>query len=431
MKPSALLGLLVLLGGCALDEEVDVPEEAVEEGVPRGLTLKNTVDLVVSDHQRWDKWLVVGAITPTESAVFYYTSSGLVGPTADHAFRLGSVSKTFTGMLAALQDGSPVDRGGMGVRGGMMIGACDALAYKEKARLSVHLAEVCPTCGSLPWPRDTIQVEQLLTHRSGLPHQPTETVCSDVMLFRSVTRKFLWFDKIDGCSNGEQPMDNDQNPGCEADKLCWTPGQTYNYGNYSFELVGQLLAARANMGLVFDEETAFDKLNRSQILTPLGMTHTYGGSESVPLQAPGWNCDVLPCTYKASFGPSSYLGTPAGGMWSTGPDMLIYLRFMMSTGSRRLLDRARPLVLCDRSEGKWNMDANGDNIDTRGQTGLGWDHLELGPNAQDLIWRKLGGTNHYAAYIAFKQAKGVGIFVLSNTNTSKVEDIGNDFLSRY
>src|SRR5262249_12752951 len=109
-----LCGMLYL-GGCS------APASDVDGtlGVARSpLTMQEQLDQAVwADTSFWDKTLAIGVVAATESGVSYYTKHATVPSNLDnYAFRLGSISKTFTGTLYGLQGKDRSDSDLMAVR---------------------------------------------------------------------------------------------------------------------------------------------------------------------------------------------------------------------------------------------------------------------------------------------------------------------------
>jgi hypothetical protein len=101
---------------------------------------KSKVDHVLSSHQSWWKrWIVVGVVTPDEEGVFYYTRDDFLPPKSNTAFRIGSLTKTMTATLLALQNGTPA----------MSVGRCSDKQGLggRRSLLSGILRKACPTCG--------------------------------------------------------------------------------------------------------------------------------------------------------------------------------------------------------------------------------------------------------------------------------------------
>ena len=418
---ACLAGLCVLLGAAT---------------APAGPGPKSRADDVLLHHDDWwRRWIVVGIVTPDDSGVFSYTRDGYLPPQANTAFRVGSITKTFTATLLALQDGTRE----------MSVGRCPGPHGRKgrQALLEPALAKACPTCGKKPKTallhksRQGITIEQLATHRSGLAHKPTLPVCNTADLYATLTVLDVDTAAHKGCDTGTDPFAREEierQPGCQARYLCFAPDDRFNYSNWGYDLLGPLVAFNAGYG---DD---YNRLVRERLLLPLGMTHTFSNDETpLPLgqieKAPSWDCTSGPCQSKVSSSDAeTFHQHGSGNMWSTGDDMLIYLRFVMGRlrlpTSAAALDATRTLVFCDRAQGETGEDG------TAAQIGLAWNHEAIGAtydaaNPGDLIWNKAGSAGDFHAYIAFSRKKGVGVFVLGNTSEDDPSKIGRTIIGGY
>ncbi len=143
---------------------------------------------------------------------------------ADTVFEIGSITKTFTGLLLA------------------------DMAARGEVALDDPAARYLPKGWSLPVRGRPITLLDLTTHRSGLPRLPSN------MPFRDEGNPYA-----------------DYTPALMRDFLTsWVPdrapGAQYEYSNLGVALLGQILARRAG--------TDFETLVRTRITAPLGMTDT-------------------------------------------------------------------------------------------------------------------------------------------------------------
>jgi CubicO group peptidase (beta-lactamase class C family) len=388
---------------------------------------KSKADAVLAGHHDWwARWIVVGVITPDDDGVFYYTRDDFLPPKPNTAFRIGSISKTVTATLLALQNGTP----------DMSVGRCENKLKLggRRSLLAPVLAKACPTCSrrkdsQLPESRETITIEQLATHHSGLAHKATTPACNTAEFYATVTKMTVDTSGDEGCAKGTDPFSAEELPrqeGCSRRSLCFPTNDRYNYSNWGYDLLGPLLAFNAGYG------EDFNRLARDKVFGPLGMTRSFSNDETLAFnaveRAASWNCEAGPCQLQTHRPPASAEFSKHGSanFWSTGEDMLRYLRFAM--GATRLpaaLRDARELIFCDRGEGKGS-----------GQTGLAWNHGTITKkydpsNPDDLVWEKSGEAADFHAYIAFSPQKGVGVFVLANASTDSPGSIGKTILGSY
>ena len=204
-------------------------------------------------------------------------------PTENTVFEIGSVSKTFTGLLLA-----------------------DAVV-RGKTKLSQPVFEIVNDIEmSFPTAK-TITLLHLATHTSGLPRLPSNLNPSDPLdpyanYDREALKKFL---------EGE----------IEVKEV----GKQIEYSNLGVGLLGEVLAIQA--------KTTYEKLLTSQVLLPLKMTDsviTLTPDQSARLAAPfaeggvaakNWNLGIL---------------AGAGGIRSTVADMLKYIAAMIDPPANKL-----------------------------------------------------------------------------------------------
>lgn len=440
--------VLLITSGSALAQVTSSPPPQLET------RLKARIDAAVAKTAganktrggEWNRWLIVGGIDGGTEGVYYYTADAAKygTPDASSAFRIGSLTKLFTATLLALQEGQGMTVGPCGEGKRKTAGPRDTPTVR-KTELSEKLSEACGSgCAKLPPPRDRITIEQLATHRSGLPHGVTVPVCSLTELFQSLTSFQITPETKAKCIAGEDPRSR-QN--CDPYEPCFKPGRKFLYSNWGFYTLGPLLAHNAG----YTGSRDYDDLNRDKFLTPYGMTHTFGGHEDTPpktARASDWACLF-------SYGPTNerYLVCPdqphayagkntgfpqhgSGHLWSTGPDMLQFLRFAMGRRAHKSDARtlkamadARKLIFCDRADARENDD------DTPGKIGLEWRHNKIGADfsstPDELLWWKGGGAGSFQAYIGFSEKKNVGVFVLANTAVDDPGSIGKTFLGSY
>lgn len=188
------------------------------------------------------------------------------GPAPDAVFEIGSITKTFTGLLLA-----DIAREGL-------------VAFDEP--VARHLPVAPPAVGR------EITLEDLATHTSGVPRLPRG------MLIAAYTR-----DRKDPYANIDLPR------AIAATRPKRAPGGRAVYSNYGMGLLGYALARRAGI--------SYGELVRDRITAPLGLRHTaldtpglVQGHTRFGRPTPPWNLADL---------------AGAGGLRSTAPDLLDYL----------------------------------------------------------------------------------------------------------
>lgn len=302
--------------------------------------------------------IVVAVVDGHRTVVQAY---GMASPgkkaTADTVYAIGSITKTFTATLLA----------------------------DEVARKSLDLDQaVSSVVRDLPFPAPhdkAITFANLAEQNSGLPRLPDNlapTHPDDPYADYDATRLKAFLSSY---------------------TLPRAPGTQYEYSNLAVGLLGYVLAQHAST-------TYADLLNRT-IFLPLDMKHTslssgpgdpedmaaghdFGGRPVSP-----WHFDVL---------------AAAGGIRSTGNDMLRYLQANMGL-------RSTPLSAAMRDAQSPRTDTNlPDN-----RIGLIWmtRHDGKGP---DIIWHN-GMTSGFASFIGFTADRQHGVVILTNSAV-KVDDLG-------
>ncbi len=276
-------------------------------------------------------------------------------PSADTIFQIGSITKTFTATLLA-----------------------EAVDHHE-VKLDTPVAKLLPGFTIPSRNGKPITLGELAMQDSGLPRLP-----------------------------GNLDMANLHDPYADYDaaklkdflskyKLQRDPGASYEYSNLGVGLLGFALARRAG--------TTYDKLLRTRIFKPLGMTSS-SATFSMPLNADWamghdesgkpakpWHLDAL---------------AGAGAINSTGADMLRYLEANLGQG-RGALQAAMQLAHQPRRA------IGGDE-----RIGLVW--MTRHDKDGDVVWHN-GMTGGYASFIGFSANGRHGVVILTNIQQS-VDDLG-------
>ncbi|PPH99967.1 serine hydrolase [Rathayibacter sp. AY1D1] len=233
-------------------------------------------------------------------------------------------------------------------------------------------------------------LEELATHRSGLPRLPTGV--GD--LASTLVAQLRGTDPYAGWS-----ADDVLRQAAEADQ----GEHVHAYSNLGAAVLGQTLA-RA-------EGRDYADLLRERVLDPLGMTAT-----SVPETA-----DALPADAPTGFSASgrsvdawTMAGyAPAGFTRSTAADMARYAQALLTDDPALGVPAAS--VLDPR------FDADGARI------GLGWFTSES-EDGGSVTWHN-GGTSGYSTMLAMDRESGVAVFVNGDT-ASSVDELGLRLLER-
>jgi len=178
-------------------------------------------------------------------------------------------------------------------------------------------------------------------------------------------------------------------------------GEKYEYSNLAVGLLGHILAMQAR--------TTYEELMIKTIARPLGMDETritfndkmkknLAMGHSQGKQVENWDIPTL---------------AGAGAIRSSTFDMLKFLAANMAltkTSLRQAMDKSHQV----------RHDKAGDN-----RVGLGW-HIAKGKNG-DVIWHN-GGTGGYRTFAGFVKETGMGVVVLTNSNTG-ADDLGFHLLN--
>ena len=282
-------------------------------------------------------------------------------PDGPHSiFEIGSITKVFTATLLA-------DMAGEG-----LVGLDDPV--------QPHL----PSGLRMPERGRPITLEDLATHRSGLPRLPK--VGRRFVLAATTRDRRDPYARIDPArleaAIGRTPPRR-------------APGERFRYSNYAVGLLGHLLARRAGTG--------YERLVRARICEPLGLADTWvqtpereRGRVATPHDRFGretghWHLAAL---------------AGAGGLRSTAADLLAFLALQAGREEGGLAAAARET---QRRRG----DAG------RAGIGLGWMIL---PEGLRFPWRRLpadvlfheGGTGGFRSFAAVVPATGASVVVLAN-----------------
>lgn len=306
--------------------------------------------------------LIIGATRRGERAVSGFGSlsdESDVEPDGDTLFRIGSVTKAFTGAtLASMVADGVVD-------------------------FTDPLAE------HLDWPIDVptrdgraIRLIDLATQSAGLP--------------REVEREHGPPDDPFGTLTADV-----YSAALADDPLLFTPGTGALYSNYGFDVLAAALAGAAGR--------PYDALLQERVLDPAGLADTVlqlrPGDEDRLLQGHDFDGTPLPDV------EATPVMAGASSLYSTVNDMLTWLDWHLDSAATkdaemRLLDHAAYLQR-DGLAPVSGLDESG----RMSAMGLGW--VIMAPEGdRPLILQKAGGLQGVFSYGAFSPARGVGAFVV-------------------
>ena len=283
-------------------------------------------------------------------------------PDADTVYRIGSITKSFTGLaLLALRDDGVL-------------------------QLDEPLAKWIPEAGQLVYPtRDSraITLRQLANHTSGLPRMgrfEPENGPNEEVVVKSL---------------GTLALDA-------------APGTRWNYSNLAFSLLGIVIAHAAR--------APYHDVVAARILKPLGMTATAWDHAEVPADK------LAPAHVPGPKGPTTNpkparLGAAdgAGGIYSSVRDMAKYVAFQLAAYPPRSAEDAGTIHRATVRE------AHSTGVAMRLQTeghvsatsyGYGW-AKEQSCELDDVVGHN-GAIDSYRSAIGFSPSRGVGVIALTN-----------------
>ena len=282
-------------------------------------------------------------------------------PDGDTLFRIGSVTKAFTGQVLA------------------------SMAADGMVSLADPLTKYCPEFtapmseGGRP-----IRLIDLATHSAGLPREvPHEPGPPDDPFVNITPQAFTGWLK--------------------ANPLMFTPGTAISYSNFGFDLLAAALARAAH--------APYPDLLDARVIRPLGLRDTafVPSTEQAARIMPGHSFDGSPM-------PNAKTGNVivgSGGLYSSARDLLGWLqwhldRFSSERAAERLIDHAAYLWR-DGLNAVFGMDESG-HMDAMG---LAW--VIMAPEGErPLILQKAGGLQGVFSYVAFAPARGIGICAAIN-----------------
>lgn len=303
--------------------------------------------------------LVVMVVTDQGTRTFGFgarSAGGATPPDGDTFFQVGSISKTFTGLLLAAQIESS---------GGTLLPSTPVNAL------------LAPDLRMLGFGTQPVTVAQLATHYGGLPAFPNNMTGPAFYPAQGYTRAQLA-------------------SYLSSFTLSAPPGTTYEYSNTGFGLLALALGDRAGLA-------PYSALLAAQLTGPLGMSDT--GLNEVPFingitarRAQGYRSTGTALVPMAISDMGVLEG--AGEIISTGNDMAKFLR---------VLSGLAPFPVAGAVERATAPRAPGA---TGTMTGYGLDIYTLTNGVQQ--WEKAGLVAGYTAYIAFRRQPGAAVAILSN-----------------
>ncbi|HEX5325397.1 MAG TPA: D-alanyl-D-alanine-carboxypeptidase/endopeptidase AmpH [Acetobacteraceae bacterium] len=309
--------------------------------------------------------LVLGVVQGDDSIVVGF---GTIRPKGDHPelpnpepdgrtlIRLGSISKAFAGELLA------------------------GLVVDGDVRLTDPLSKYLPGATVPAFGTREITLLDLATHSAGLPRE--------MGYAPNGTAPFAW------------PTAADRLAWLGKAKLAWAPGTVAAYSNIGFDLLGDALEGAAGV--------SYATLLRQRITGPLGMSDTTlapdAGQCARLMLGTGLGAPAAPvCTDTAATQAS-------GGLYSTGNDMVVWLRHQMNTADAAVSPVLAVSHAIYRLRQTMPAAIGFDEAGPMAGLGLAW-VMQAADGPQPMLLEKSGGGGGFMTYVAFAPGRGVGVFV--------------------
>ena len=272
---------------------------------------------------------------------------------ASSAFEIGSITKTFTAALLA-----------------------DMIGRGEVAPGDPIERYLPPGATAPTYSGRHITLADLATQSSGLPRMPTNFAprnAADPYADYDTSLMYAFLSSY---------------------TLPRAPGSTFEYSNYGFGLLGELLARRLNM--------SYAEAIRTRILLPLGMTHTVLATVGAPAQTVGGhNADGDPVP---NWTQGAFEG--AGAVVTTAGDMLLYAKANLPGAPGELPEAMR--------------DARTPKSNAPGGPPIGYAWLT---NPDGVVWHN-GGTAGFRSFLGLDEARNRAIFIVANADLNAVDALG-------
>ena len=289
--------------------------------------------------------------------------------TADTAFRIASMTKSFTALAI--------------------------LKLRDEGKLSLEdpVSKYIPELARWKYPTaDTVplRVRQLLTHGAGFPE---DNPWGDQQLGESEAQMTKWIAK--------------------GLPFSTAPDTEYEYSNYGFAMLGRIVAAASGR--------PYREYLESEILKPLGMTNSSlepsalpGSSRAVGYRLTGDVYSVEPSLAHGAFGAM-------GGLVTTANDMAKYVAFQLSAWPPRDDAEAGPVKRSSVREMQhpWRPSSfsagRGPDGSYRASSGSYGYGLAVSRDCRfDRIIGHGGGLPGFGSYMMWLPEEGVGLFAMAN-----------------
>lgn len=379
---AAILSVLLALGAGHVQAQSSIDRAISVVACPqRKATVNGAFDKVARKFSGDFVGMCMGAIGPNGaySATKCYgevLTGSNVTPTSHSFFWIGSVTKTMTATLLALR----VNQGSV--------------------QLNDRVDKYLPDLYQIP----KITLLQLADMESGLPRKmpnPYQNPADETQLYTDLQT-------------------------CVGDPTCWTRINHYNYSNFGYAVLGNVLSDHDGAG-------TWSRDNSSNVMLPLGMFDT-NVAEDFPLsdflfrRTIGHTRASANAPWTVSLTSSqSIAGEPAGGLWSTPSDMMIWLKNVTGVlQSNNEVDAALQTTL--ECRGPWGKNSTCTSVEDCGRcTGLAWTE-DIDQCTGGVRISKSGAVPGFRSWIGFDKTSGRGVFVLLNSTALDNTTVGEELL---
>ena len=290
------------------------------------------------------------------------THGAEIEPDIDTIFEIASITKTYTALLLA-----------------------DMVARGE-VRLDQRLAEILPEGWTMDPSAAEVTIEQVITHRSGLPTAwPGFVPASIADPFDNLTEQVL-------------------REGLARAAVVAPPGSAHAYNNFAVSVLGLSLANRLHM--------PFEAALEARVLGPLGLRNTW---MDVPPREASRLADAMDLS--GARVPHWHLRaeSPAGGLRASARDLLLYASAYLHPEAQAsaTLQEALAMVVTPRAE----TDVDGERI------GLAWFVTQGGRTTTH------SGRTAQDSQLYIDRERELIVVVLATNNTTRTGTLARNLLA--
>ena len=345
--------------------------------------IKNGINAIV-DTNKTNAAIVIGIIDPNGTQFYSLgklSKANNSNVNENTIFAIGSITKVFTTILLA-----------------------DAV-QEGLIKLDDPVDKYLPSNVTAPqYNGHKITIEDLATHRSGLPEVPPNycpAFADAEANLQTPDEKVRWTSDLSDCSKNYTFDQFYQ--GLSNTTISREPGSKYEYSNFGIALLGNILTLKSNM-------SSYDELVTKKILNVLGMNSTSLNlsDEQKSRLATGHTLGrELPLINLSN--PE----IPAGSLYSSASDMLKFISANIGLIKTKLDSAMQESHLIRVAQ------YVGNNTNNEIYTGLGW-HITTNLG-NEIIWKNGETPGGYNSYLAFNPSTERGIIILCSAVSSDAD----------